>query len=50
LALVGIHPIAYGEVNQKELQALAALRESTVQSGNPQNVESLLKELFQTNL
>lgn len=52
MAQIGIrfYPIAYGEVNQKELEAIAALRESTVQSGNPQNVQSLLKELFQINL
>jgi Ca-activated chloride channel family protein len=47
---VRIYPIAYGEVNQKELSAIAALRESTVQVGTPQNVQNLLKEIFQTNL
>lgn len=47
---VRIYPIAYGEVNQQELQAIANLRESTVQTGNPQNVEQLLRGLFQTNL
>ena len=47
---VRIYPIAYGEVNQKELAAIAALRESTVQVGTPQNVQNLLKEIFQTNL
>ncbi|BBC26845.1 VWA domain-containing protein [Pseudanabaena sp. ABRG5-3] len=47
---VRIYPIAYGEVNQKELAAIAALRESTVQIGTPQNVQNLLKEIFQTNL
>jgi Ca-activated chloride channel family protein len=47
---VRVYPIAYGEVNQQELQATASLRESTVQAGNPKNVQRLLKELFQTNL
>ncbi len=47
---VRIYPIAYGEVNQQELKAIAALRESTVQIGTPQNVQNLLKEIFQTNL
>ncbi len=47
---VRVYPIAYGEVNQQELQATANLRESTVQAGNPKNVQRLLKELFQTNL
>lgn len=47
---VRTYPIAYGEVNQKELQAIAQLREATVQVGTPQNVQRLLKELFQTNL
>jgi Ca-activated chloride channel homolog len=52
MAQIGIrfYPIAYGEVDRKELEAIAALRESTVQSGTPQNVQSLLKELFQINL
>jgi len=47
---VRIYPIAYGEVNQQELKAIAALRESTVQVGTPQNVQNMLKEIFQTNL
>jgi Ca-activated chloride channel homolog len=47
---VRVYPIAYGEVNQQELKAIAALRESTVQVGTPQNVQNLLKEIFQTNL
>jgi Ca-activated chloride channel family protein len=47
---VRIYPISYGKVNQQELEDIAALRESTVQAGNPKNIESLLKELFQTNL
>lgn len=47
---VRIYPIAYGEVNQKELAAIASLRESTVQTGTPKNVQNILKEIFQTNL
>jgi Ca-activated chloride channel family protein len=47
---VRIYPIAYGEVNQAELQSVAALRESTVEAGDPQQVATILKELFQTNL
>lgn len=47
---VRTYPIAYGEVNQQEMQAIASLREATVQSSNPQNVQRLLKEIFQTNL
>jgi Ca-activated chloride channel family protein len=52
MAQVGIrvYPISYGEANQKELEEIAKLRESTVKAGNPQNVQSLLKELFQVNL
>jgi Ca-activated chloride channel family protein len=45
-----IYPIAYGEVNQVEMQAIASLRESTVQAGTPKNVQTLLKDIFQTNL
>ena len=47
---VRFYPIAYGEVSQTELQAIANLRESTVQQGNPDNVQSLFKDLFQVNL
>ncbi|TVQ07307.1 MAG: VWA domain-containing protein [Leptolyngbya sp. DLM2.Bin27] len=47
---VRFYPIAYGEVNQTELQAIANLRESTVQQGTPDNVQSLFKDLFQVNL
>jgi len=47
---VRFYPIAYGEVNQGELQAIAGLRESTVQQGSPENVQSLFKDLFQVNL
>ncbi len=47
---VRIYPIAYGEVNQTELQAIAALREGSVYDGNPETVQTLLRDLFQTNL
>lgn len=47
---VRFYPIAYGEVSQSELQAIASLRESTVQQGSPDNVQSLFKDLFQVNL
>ncbi|MDJ0725566.1 MAG: VWA domain-containing protein [Prochloraceae cyanobacterium] len=47
---VRVYPIAYGDVNQKELAAIAALRESSVKSGTPETVKELLKGLFQTNL
>lgn len=47
---VRIYPIAYGEVNTQELQDIATLRESNVQTGTPENVEQLLRGLFQTNL
>jgi Ca-activated chloride channel family protein len=47
---VRFYPIAYGEVNQGELEAIANLRESTVQQGTPDNVQSLFKDLFQVNL
>ena len=47
---VRVYPIAYGDVNQDELNAIAALRESTVKTGNPENVRELLKGLFQVNL
>lgn len=47
---VRFYPIAYGEVDQQEMQAIASLKESTVKQGNPENVQSLLRDLFQTNL
>jgi Ca-activated chloride channel family protein len=47
---IRIYPIAYGQVNRAELDAIASLRESTVQEGTPENVQSLLKGLFHTNL
>ncbi|MDJ0649564.1 MAG: VWA domain-containing protein [Xenococcaceae cyanobacterium MO_188.B19] len=47
---VRVYPIAYGDVNQEELSVIAAVRESTVKTGTPENVQELLKSLFQTNL
>lgn len=47
---VRFYPIAYGDVNQEELAAIANLRESTVKQGNPDNVQSLFQDLFQVNL
>ena len=47
---IRVYPIAYGDVNQEELNAIAALRESTVKTGTPENVQELLKGLFQVNL
>lgn len=47
---VRFYPIAYGEVSQSELQAIAGLRESTVQQGSPNNIQGLFKDLFQVNL
>jgi Ca-activated chloride channel family protein len=47
---VRIYPIAYGEVNQQELEAIAAIREGNVYEGTPEKVQVLLKDLFQTNL
>ncbi|MBW4555332.1 MAG: VWA domain-containing protein [Trichormus sp. ATA11-4-KO1] len=47
---VRVYPIAYGEVNQQELAAIAAIREGSVYQGTPEKVQVLLKDLFQTNL
>ncbi|MFK8182536.1 MAG: VWA domain-containing protein [Phormidesmis sp.] len=47
---VRVYPIAYGDVNQSQLEAIAALRETPVYQGTPEKVELLLKDLFQTNL
>jgi Ca-activated chloride channel family protein len=47
---IRVYPIAYGDVNEGELTAIAALRESTVKTGTTDNVQDLLKGLFQTNL
>ncbi|MEM9220616.1 MAG: VWA domain-containing protein [Cyanobacteria bacterium P01_F01_bin.150] len=47
---VRIYPIAYGDVNHKELEAIAALHEGQVFEGTPEKVQLLLQNLFQTNL
>ncbi|MBU7581896.1 MAG: VWA domain-containing protein [Nostoc sp. TH1S01] len=47
---VRFYPIAYGEVNQNELQQIANLRETTVKSSDPQKLQTLFTELLQTNL
>jgi Ca-activated chloride channel homolog len=47
---IKIYPLAYGEVNQQELKAIAAIREGSVYTGTPETVQGLLKDLFQTNL
>ncbi|WP_225886586.1 vWA domain-containing protein [Leptolyngbya sp. PCC 6406] len=47
---IRIYPIAYGDVNEAELAEIAQLRESTVKTGTPGNVQDLLKGIFQTNL
>ncbi|MEO0852709.1 MAG: vWA domain-containing protein, partial [Cyanobacteria bacterium J06648_11] len=47
---IRIYPISYGNANQAELEAIASLRESSVQEGNPTNIQTLLKGLFQINL
>jgi Ca-activated chloride channel family protein len=47
---VRFYPIGYGEVNQNELQEIAKLRETTVKSSDPQKLQTLFTELFQTNL
>ncbi|MBD1916662.1 MULTISPECIES: vWA domain-containing protein [Cyanophyceae] len=47
---VRVYPIAYGEVNHRELAAIAAIRESAVYEGTPEKVQVLLRDLFQTNL
>lgn len=47
---IRVYPIAYGDVNEEELAAIASLRESTVKQGTTDNVQDLLRDLFQTNL
>lgn len=47
---VRVYPIAYGDVDKAQLESIAALRESSVQSGDPKTVRDLLKGLFETNL
>lgn len=47
---VRILPIAYGEVNYRELEAIAAFTETTVKDGNPDNVKELMHQIFQTQM
>ncbi len=48
---VRVYPIAYGSgADRGELESIAALRESVVQVGTVDNVQTLLKDLLQTNL
>ncbi|HEY9690380.1 MAG TPA: VWA domain-containing protein [Coleofasciculaceae cyanobacterium] len=47
---IRVYPIAYGDVDKAQLESIAALRESSVQSGDPKTVRDLLKGLFETNL
>jgi Ca-activated chloride channel family protein len=47
---IQITPIAYGDVDQEDLQAIANLRESVVYTGTPQRILPLISDLFQTNL
>lgn len=47
---VRVYPIAYGDINQEELEVLAEMRETNVYQGTPEKVQVLLKNLFQTSL
>jgi Ca-activated chloride channel family protein len=47
---IQITPIAYGEVDHGELQAIADIRESVVYEGTPQRIVPLIGDLFQTTL
>ncbi|MFM9105018.1 MAG: vWA domain-containing protein, partial [Cyanobium sp.] len=47
---VTITPIAYGDVNDGQLQAIAAIREGAVYRGEPKLIVPLMNDLFQTNL
>ena len=47
---IRLYPIAYGQPNLGELEAIAGLRESTVQTGTVENIQEILRGLFQTNL
>ena len=47
---VRVYPIAYGNVDEGELSAIAAIRETPVFTGTPEKVQGLLKDLFQTSL
>ena len=47
---VRVIPIAYGEVNAGELGEIAAIRESPIYTGKPEQIISLMTDLFQTSL
>lgn len=47
---ISITPIAYGDVNDGQLQAIAAIREGAVYRGEPKLIVPLMNDLFQTNL
>lgn len=47
---IRITPIAYGDVKDGELQAIAALREGAVYRGSPELILPLMNDIFQTNL
>lgn len=47
---INILPIAYGDVNEQELKAIAYLTESTVKDGNRYNVKELMHQIFQTQM
>lgn len=47
---IRLYPIAYGTPNLDELEAIAGLRESTVQTGTTANIQTILRGLFQANL
>ncbi|MGK7908149.1 MAG: VWA domain-containing protein [Synechococcus sp.] len=47
---IRLYPIAYGQPNMAELEAIAGLREATVQTGTADNIQTILRGLFQTNL
>jgi Ca-activated chloride channel family protein len=47
---ISITPIAYGDVDDGELRAIAHIRESVVYPGTPQRILPLISDLFQTNL
>ena len=47
---ITVIPIAYGEVNARELQELAAIREGSVYAGSPDQIVPLMNDLLQTTL
>ena len=47
---VRYYPIAYGDVNRSELNAIALLGESFVKSGTRKDIQLLLKDIFQIGI